>query len=104
MSKSHLLLFWSIITLAASAAGLLLLAQSPAPSNRRGVQDFQRLVGGIGFGPTLGLDGCEFGYDPRLCPGCSQDGSPIPGGMLFCPHHAGLAPDNQPPWRRDSEP
>jgi hypothetical protein len=51
-------------------------------------EQFQHLVGGLGFGPTLDLSGCAFGFDPRLDDSCSEDCGPIPGGAYFCPRHA----------------
>jgi hypothetical protein len=52
-------------------------------------ESFQHLVGGLGFGPAVDLSNCAFAFDPRLEPGCRQDGGPIPGGACFCPRHAG---------------
>jgi hypothetical protein len=51
--------------------------------------DFQRLVGGLGFGPALDLSGCPFGFDPRLDGSCAHEYEPLPGGACFCPRHAG---------------
>jgi hypothetical protein len=51
-------------------------------------QDFQRLVGGLGFGPALDLARCPNSFDPRLCPHCPADLGPVPGGGGFCPQHA----------------
>jgi hypothetical protein len=50
---------------------------------------FQRLLGGIGFGPAVDLSGCPFGFDPRLDGSCAEERGPIPGGSCFCPRHAG---------------
>jgi hypothetical protein len=54
---------------------------------RRPAGEFHRLTGGLGFGPAVVPDGCEFDFDPRLCPACAADSGPIPGGAVFCPHH-----------------
>ena len=85
-----------LIVLLTVAAVLALMAQPPAPG-----RDFQQLVGGLGFGPVVDLDGCGFAFDPRLCPTCAQNLGPIPGGKYFCPHHAGSILD-YPPLRPHS--
>jgi hypothetical protein len=83
--------FALILGLAASAAAVLAFGASPGHPSGRGerVREFHRLVGGLGFGPSVDLARCEFGFDPRLCPACSDDCGPVPGGMFFCPRHAG---------------
>jgi hypothetical protein len=48
---------------------------------------FQRLVGGLGFGPAVDLSHCAFCFDPRLCGSCPEDWGPVPGGAYFCPRH-----------------
>jgi hypothetical protein len=76
--------------LLAAAAGALYLFEARAQRRREGQSEaFQRLVGGLGFGPAVDLDGCPFGFDPRLDGSCSQQRGPIPGGACFCPRHAG---------------
>ena len=52
-------------------------------------ESFQRLVGGLGFGPATNLSECAFGFDPRLDGACAATCGPIPGGACFCPRHAG---------------
>ncbi len=77
-----------LVLVAASAAALA--AESYAGQAREARSaDFQRLVGGLGFGPATDLGGCPFGFDPRLDPTCGQDHGPVPGGACFCPRHAG---------------
>src|SRR5712692_5945212 len=72
-----------------AAAGAVLLREAAQPDEpRSGQRAFQELVGGLGFGPALDLSQCEFSFDPRLCPACSRELGPIPGGGYFCPHHA----------------
>jgi hypothetical protein len=69
------------------AAGVLLALESRDRSNQEG-KDFQRLVGGLGFGPALDLSRCPNSFDPRLCPHCPADLGPVPGGGGLCPQHA----------------
>ena len=70
------------------AAGLIVLLEGPGRHAGEGA-DFQRLVGGLGFGPALDLARCPNSFDPRLCPHCPADYGPVPGGGCFCPQHAG---------------
>ena len=72
--------------LALAAGAVLLLGQAGGSRGERG-RAFQDLTGGLGFGPALDLERCEFGFDPRLCGHCSGDMGIVPGGMTFCPHH-----------------
>jgi hypothetical protein len=73
-----------ILLLLTGASGAVLAAE-----DRRGhelparAESFQRLVGGLGFGPALDLSECSFGFDPRLDGTCSTDYGPIPGGACF---------------------
>src|SRR5262245_29408356 len=87
MSRTPALLLTAILTLAVLAGLALALGDGRSAEERRAAE-FHRLVGGLGFGPALDLASCEFGFDPRLCPSCSQDVGPIPGGLPFCPYHA----------------
>jgi hypothetical protein len=73
-----------LLLVVASAAVLVAEDRSLAHT-----EEFQRLVGGLGFGPALDLSGCAFGFDPRLDGGCAEECGPVPGGASFCPHHAG---------------
>src|SRR5262245_4682731 len=72
------------------AAGAVLVGEDRAHRRRAaGAEPFQRLAGGLGFGPALDLSGCAFGLDPRLDGGCAEGYGPVPGGDCFCPRHAG---------------
>jgi hypothetical protein len=84
-----------LLTMVAAAGIVLAIGARPPAEDQSKV--FHRLVGGLGFGPTLDLSRCEFGFDPRLCPACSNDYGPIPGGMFFCPQHASSIFDYPPP-------
>jgi hypothetical protein len=80
---------FGIIMFLATAAGLVLtLDNDRSPGEQMRAQEFQTLVGGLGFGPASDLSECPFAYDPRLGPRCQQDAGPIMGGAVFCPHHA----------------
>jgi hypothetical protein len=74
------LLLW----LLTGAAGAVLVVEE-----RRGrdtlayAESFQRLVGGLGFGPALDLSSCASAFDPRLEDSCSTDYGPIAGGAGF---------------------
>jgi len=81
-------LFLFLIVLC-GAAGTVLVAEGWAQHRPNHSETFQRLVGGVGFGPALDLSGCAFGFDPRLDGGCAEERGPIPGGACFCPRHAG---------------
>jgi hypothetical protein len=71
------------------AACALLIVNAGSESARDATrEEFQHLVGGLGFGPAVDLSSCSFSFDPRLCPDCQQDHGPILGGVYFCPHHA----------------
>ena len=77
----------AVVMLAVAAGVVLALGARPSAREAGRAEEFQSLVGGLGFGPALDLSRCESGYDPRLCPSCSQDVGHLPGGMIFCPHH-----------------
>src|SRR5215472_5359021 len=78
-----------VLLLLAGAAGAVLVTEARAHRGEAHAEEFQRLVGGLGFGPALDLSGCAFGFDPRLDGGCAEDRGPVPGGACFCPRHAG---------------
>lgn len=80
-------LFFALMLLIAAAATVL-VTEGRTQHHRRGRGEaFQRLVGGVGFGPALDLSGCAFRFDPRLDGSCAAACGPIPGGDCFCPRH-----------------
>ena len=87
-----------LVTLAlVLGAGVILLTESRSqPNETARAEEFQELVGGVGFGPAVDLSGCAFAFDPRLCPCCGRELGPIPGGRVFCPHHASSILDYPP--------
>jgi hypothetical protein len=79
-----------VILFLVGAAGGVLVSEHRAQARREEHEEaFQRLVGGLGFGPAVDLSGCAFGFDPRLAGSCAEEGGPIPAGACFCPRHAG---------------
>ena len=85
-SRGRVLLL--LLVLLAGAAGAVLAAENLARPGPERDEPFQRLVGGVGFGPALDLSGCAFSFDPRLDGACAEECGPIPGGGYFCPRHA----------------
>jgi hypothetical protein len=73
-----------LLLLLSGAAGAVLVLE-----NRRGDElparaaSFQRLVGGLGFGPALSFSDGASDLDPRLEEGVSMDFGPIVGGGCF---------------------
>jgi hypothetical protein len=84
--KSRALLI--VLVLLTGAAVAVLLTDGRHPDGRSSAE-FQRLVGGLGFGPACDLSDCPFGFDPRLDGSCGEDYGPVPGGRGFCRRHAG---------------
>ena len=85
MTRSRALTGGLMATTAVAAALALAVLNKPDPPDR--ATEFHRLVGGLGFGPGIDLSRCEAAFDPRICPHCSWDTGPIPGGREFCFHH-----------------
>ncbi len=77
-----------VLLLLVAAAGAVLVAEGRQRGAGRG-EDFQRLLGGVGFGPAVDLSVCAFGFDPRLDGTCALETGAVPGGACFCPRHAG---------------
>ncbi len=51
--------------------------------------EFQSLMGGLGFGSTVDLSECSFSFDPRLRRTCAHVEGPIPAGFFLCSKHVG---------------
>jgi hypothetical protein len=86
-SRAWLLLV--VLLLGCGSAVVLVMEECLNRGHDERAAEFQRLVGGLGFGPALDLSGCPFGFDPRLDGSCAQDYAPLSGGTCFCPRHAG---------------
>ena len=89
MSKASAVCLVLIAAVTTVAGAALALDARPRAGEQEQAHEFHRLVGGLGFGPAVDLERCEFSFDPRLCPACANDCGPIPGGIFFCPYHAG---------------
>src|SRR5882762_2809881 len=96
MSNSSRVLLVLIVALALGAAAALGVCARSDAGREDKARSFHHLVGGLGFGPAVDPARCEFAFDPRLCPACSEDTGPIPGGMFFCPYHASSVFDYPP--------
>ena len=94
MHRADVLLALVAALVAGSVA--ILVTDRPDPSEREATREFHHFVGGIGFGPAISSEGCEFDFDPRTCPSCPHDTGPLAGGMHFCPRH-GLSVFAYPP-------
>ncbi|MFO0875822.1 MAG: hypothetical protein U0840_00345 [Gemmataceae bacterium] len=84
-------LLMGLAALGALALGTLAVETWLAPPRHLQREEFHRLVGGLGLGPALHLDGCAFGMDSRLEECCSAGYAPLPGGACLCPRHGGGA-------------
>ncbi len=85
-----------LLTLTAAAGAVLAFGARPPAGVQRRAAEFQRLTGGLGFGPALDLAKSEFSFDPRLSPACSYDVGPVPGAVFLCPYHASAVVDYAP--------
>ena len=73
-----------LLLLLTVAAGAVLIGENRARQRLAPrSEQFQHLVGGLGFGPALDLSGGAFGFDPRLDDSCAEDCGPIPGGAGY---------------------
>jgi hypothetical protein len=77
-----------ILALVAGAAAILIAEGATNSMHAVHAQEFQQLVGGLGFGPAVDLSRCPNSFDPRLGGHCPEEVGPIPGGGCYCPHHA----------------
>jgi hypothetical protein len=91
------------LLLLAGAAVAVLAEEGHDPRDLSRGEEFQRLVGGLGFGPALDLSGCAFGFDPRLDGSCAWETGPLPGGACLCPRHAGSLFFYPPPRRGEDD-
>src|SRR5690348_14611326 len=73
-------LFFLLLLLSGAAGMVLATAARRMPVR---AEPFQRLVGGLGFGPQLDLSSGASSFDPRLDGSRSMDYGPIPGGACL---------------------
>jgi hypothetical protein len=76
-------LFAALVLSVISAAAILTVEDQRENSRVARAEDFQRLLGGVGFGPAVDLSDGAFSFDPRLDPSDGHDYGPIPGGNCF---------------------
>lgn len=96
MRRGSGLLFGLFLVVVAGASVVLGISGRLSDEQVREGEQFQRLVGGLGFGAARDLRRCSFAFDPRLDSACSEDVGPIPAGSVFCPYHAGSIRDYPP--------
>jgi hypothetical protein len=72
-----------LLILVVATALVLIQEASSQPQRTERSEAFQRLVGGLGFGPSLDLTRGEFGFDPRLADHDADDEGPLPGGNRY---------------------
>ena len=100
MRRGSGLLFVLLLAVVIGAGAVLCVGSRRSALEARRGEEFQRLVGGLGFGAARDLRRCAFAFDPRLDSACSEDAVPIPAGAVFCPYHAcsirDYPPDQEP--------
>ena len=82
MARRSFILLVVLLLLAISAAALLTAEEQAQAAHQARDEDFERLVGGLGFGPALDLSDGASAFDPRLGGG-GDDPMPAPGGAYF---------------------
>lgn len=92
---------FTIVALAAGAAGILVAGSDGATRSPQAAEEFQRLVGGLGFGPALDLAPCAADFDPRLGGSRLTGDALIPGAGDWCPQAALSIFHVRPPEGRD---
>ena len=103
-ARRPLVLECSLAVLAAAAVAVLVAENSGVDPREAHSAEFQHLVGGLGFGPSVTLSPCPFALDPRLDDDCAADTGSIPGGRWFCSQHALSVFAYPPLHRRESRP
>ena len=69
----------------AAAAVVTCAGRGDAARAARGAE-FQRLVGGLGLGPSIDLAQCGRSFDARIAGDCAERLDAAPGGVLPCGH------------------
>jgi hypothetical protein len=82
-------LFLVLLLLTGAAGAVLVVEECKERDTLAHAESFQRLVGGLGFGPALDLSSGASAFDPRLEDSCSMDYGPIAGGACFSSRQAG---------------
>jgi hypothetical protein len=74
---------FAVVLGAAGAAALVAGSGAQAERARPEGRAFQRLVGGLGLGPSLDLAHGDAAFDPRVTSPASARFEPIPAGDVF---------------------
>jgi hypothetical protein len=90
-----------LLALIIAAALVLTLEGSYQHQHTERSEEFQRLIGGLGFGPSLDLSHGEFRFDPRLADHPTHDAGPLPGAARFDPER-GRSIFYYPPMKRQT--
>jgi len=69
-------------------AGSIVLVGDRNEATMAEAEEFQQLVGGLGFGPALEIDRAPEAFDPRLAARCADNLGPLPGTSVLCPYQA----------------
>jgi hypothetical protein len=82
-------LFLLLLLLTGAAGAVLVVEERKGRDTLAHAESFQRLVGGLGFGPALDLSNGASAFDPRLEDSCSMDYGPVAGGACFSSRQVG---------------
>ncbi|HZU34992.1 MAG TPA: hypothetical protein VFA18_03745 [Gemmataceae bacterium] len=88
MTRGPFIVLGILLLLVLGAGYSLLAGNDVADGQAAHGQEFQEIVGGLGFGPATDLSQDANNFDPRLSPRCTGDLGPLPAGGPFCPGHA----------------
>lgn len=88
-------LVYLCLALAGVVAAILQTEAMRARSPNLRSRQFQRLVGGLGWGCELDASRCLAAFDPRLSGVCGYETAPLPGGQAYCPYHGHRSPAAQ---------
>ena len=78
-----------VLVLTAVAIAVAAAASARSPESAARSEEFQRVVGGLGWGASIDLSACPRAFDPRLGLSCPDDVGPLAGGLRFCLHFGG---------------
>ncbi|MBM4072990.1 MAG: hypothetical protein FJ271_29300 [Planctomycetes bacterium] len=81
-------IFVGILMLTMLAAAALTADNLSLARRRSHADEFQRLLGGLGLGPSVDLAGCPMCFDARASFACKEDEGALPGSKFLCRHHA----------------
>ena len=77
------LILLALIIMTLLSATVLLCDATAAQHHERMSKEFQTLVGGLGYGPALGLSQRAYRFDPRLCGDSMDTDGPLPRSVAF---------------------